>query len=546
MSLPAPVPVKVNFNVVVDADSKALLFGEPIPTPTNVIVATLALPSSALYDPDTNKGLIELWEPADAQGDIKCQLANSDTSSSGGPNLTGAYQVAAKKLATGLEALLCDSFDCSGAVPFNNYAANIEYYKQRDFGRVALGMMAHYLFGHVDATAAITNDKAFVQSMLSVSAAGDDDTADGAANRAAAFTKSTAGNVETWNFTASNADANLAFRLVKAIIEKGKAGNDVTSTTLTQSLVSAITSTATDQTLANIVKQVIGQDSSRTQNVDGSARTREQHLLLRFYIGDVIYINITVKKPTIQVTGYSAGANPPANTLVSEQSYTLKITLGSGVPIADPSKLIYQAGSNNTIVTGYTGTLRGELTIPEGVTTIGAWAFNGASQLTKVILPSTLTTIGEAAFRSTGITSITLGANITTLGNFAFNGSLLKTADLSAMPITSLGQGMFMDCRSLVTLKLPTGLTSIGFQAIRLCTVLANLQNISNVTYVGPGGFQHCNAITSLNFPKLTTIAEYAFNDCSSLSSFTAPLVTSVGGNAFSGTQVTPVFPLMA
>ena len=589
MSLPVPVPVKVNFNVVVDADNKVTLFGEPVPTPTNVIVATLALPSSALYDPDTNKGLIELWEPEDAQGDIKCQLANSDTSSTGGPNLTGAYQVAAKKLATGLEALLCDSFDCSGAVPFNNYTTNIEYYKQRDFGRVALGMMAHYLFGHVDATAAITNDKAFVQSMLSVSAAGDDETADGAANRAAAFTKSTAGNVETWNFAASNADANLAFRLVKAIIEKGKAGNDVTSATLTQSLVSEITSTATDQTLANIVKQVIGQDSSRTQNVDGSARTREQHLLLRFYPGDTIFINIIVKKPTIQVTGYLAGANPPANTLVSEQSYALKIKLGTGIPVLDPSKLVYQTGSNNTIITGYTGTATGELTIPDGVTQIAASAFANNTASMSVICPASLTTIGNHAFNNSRITSI-VAPNVTSVGVYAFaNNPALLSASLpkatqiiatfhrctalksvnisSVVTIAPLwddqywhgpfaycsalkqltlpstlrninggnpgrGQGAFHNS-GLTSIIIPEGVTGLGDYAFTNCTALASVTLPSTLTSIGGSVFAGCTALTSISLPSaVTTISDYAFTN-SRITSISAPNATSVGARAF-------------
>ena len=344
MSLPASVPVKVNFNIVIDADSKVKLFGEQAPAPTNVLVAEHTLPVTALYDAGAAKGLIEIWEPADAQGDIKCQLANSDHSATGGVALTGAYQVAAKRLATGLQDILCDRFDCSGAAPYSNYLANVEYYKQRDFGRVALGMMAHYLFGHVDATAAITNDKAFVESMLSIDGHGDNETAGGAAARAAAFTKSTAANVEAWSYAASSADANLALRLVEAIVKKGKAGSDIASATLTQSSVAAITDTATDATLANIVKQVIGQDSSRTQLVDGSQRTREQHLLLRFFPGDVIYMNIKVKRPTVEVTGYTGGANAPASTLVTEQSYVLKITLAESNP------------ATGVRLTGFTGT----------------------------------------------------------------------------------------------------------------------------------------------------------------------------------------------
>jgi hypothetical protein len=243
--------------------------------------------------------------------------------------MAGAYKVAARRLAQGIEALLCDEFDCSGALPFDGYNANEEYYKQRDFGRVALGAFAHYLFGHVDATAAITNDIAFVHNMLSVTAGGADETAGGAAARYAAWSGVVSGDVETWNFESSNLDANLALRLVKAIVSKGKAAGDVTATgpgALVESDVSG-GDTSVDS-LAHIVKQVIGQDSSRANMADGSERTLDKHILLRFYAGDAIYVQIDVKKPTVTVTG-AGTANKPADSLVveSETAYTLKINL---------------------------------------------------------------------------------------------------------------------------------------------------------------------------------------------------------------------------
>ena len=302
-NLPGHVAVEVNFNVAIDADSKVFLFGEAAPTMLNVIVAEQTLPVTALYDASGSTGLIELWEPSAAQGNIRCQLANDGGEA--GASLAGAYQLAAAALASGLQAVLQGAFDCSGATPFDGYAANIEYYKQDNFGRVALGAFAHYLFGHVDATAAITNDEAFVTNMLAQ--------------------VTPAGNVETWDFTASIASANLANRLVKEIIAKGKAAGDVTSATLIPSDVSG--GTAPAGSLAEIVKQVIGQDSSRVQNADGSQRTLDKHILLRFFAGDVIYVKINVLKPTVEVSG--TGANPPANSLVleSETSYNLKITL---------------------------------------------------------------------------------------------------------------------------------------------------------------------------------------------------------------------------
>jgi hypothetical protein len=312
--------IEVNLNVLIDASGNLEVFNANKPTVGNVLVAEHTLPVTALYDEASNGGLLELWEPEDAQGDIKVQLADTNRVSEGGLNLTGKYQVAAKALASGLEAILCDTFDCSGASPFSAYTGNEEYYKQRDFGRVALATYAHYMFGHVDATAAITNDKEFVHSMLSVSAAGDNETAGGAALRAAAWTKSTTADVQSWDNTSSNADANLALRLVKAVVHKGLDSAGVPTT----SLVSANDSTS----LANIVSQVVGQDASRLMNVDNSERTRDQHILLRFYAGDVIYMNIKLKTPSVNVgTKDQAVSGTTLQNMYTEENFTLKISL---------------------------------------------------------------------------------------------------------------------------------------------------------------------------------------------------------------------------
>jgi hypothetical protein len=161
--------------------------------------------------------------------------------------------------------------------------------------------------------------------MLSVTAGGDDETSAGPAARYAAWSKDVSSDVETWDFASNNTDANLALRLVEKIVAKGKAGGAIAGA-IEFSDVSG-TDTSADS-LANIVKQVIGQDSSRANEEDGSERTLNKHILLRFYAGDVIYVQVNVKKPTVEVTG-SGTANGPANTLVqeSETAYVLKITL---------------------------------------------------------------------------------------------------------------------------------------------------------------------------------------------------------------------------
>ena len=59
--------------------------------------------------------------------------------------------------------------------------------------------------------------------------------------------------------------------------------------------------------------------------------------------------------------------------------------------------------------------------IPNSVTTIGDYAFNGSSGLTSVDIPESVTTIGSYAFwECSGLTSVTIGNSVTSIGNDAF------------------------------------------------------------------------------------------------------------------------------
>lgn len=63
----------------------------------------------------------------------------------------------------------------------------------------------------------------------------------------------------------------------------------------------------------------------------------------------------------------------------------------------------------------------GSYTIPDGVTTIGDYAFYYCSGLTSVTIPSSVTSIGESAFQHcTGLTSITIPNSVTSIVNLAF------------------------------------------------------------------------------------------------------------------------------
>ena len=61
------------------------------------------------------------------------------------------------------------------------------------------------------------------------------------------------------------------------------------------------------------------------------------------------------------------------------------------------------------------------LTIPSGVTSIGAFAFKGCSGLTSLTIPSSVTSIGYAAFYDcSSLTSLTIPSSVTSIGRSAF------------------------------------------------------------------------------------------------------------------------------
>jgi hypothetical protein len=346
--------VYVDFNVQVDASGNVDVFGAAPTLPnTNVVVAEYPLPVNALYKADASgnpKGLIEIWEPADDPNNVKCRLAStdsSDLSGAGGYDLSGAWVETTQVLSEHLHKALLRNLDCSGAAPFNDgrYTGLVQYTKVTDFGHLALGAFAHYMFGHVNATAAITNDRAFLMSMLSIdsAAAGANEAvvatdASGAEDRYAVTKAATKTRFATgytheaeaaWT-TGSAADANLASQLVGAIVGKGLDANGA--------LVMSDVNGATSATLSNIVRQVIGQDATRVMNEDNSERTYDLPQLLRFYEGDVIYVNIILKKPTVTVAAGQRGdltgatlADSYAATAANEQNYTIKLTLGPAV-----------------------------------------------------------------------------------------------------------------------------------------------------------------------------------------------------------------------
>ena len=87
----------------------------------------------------------------------------------------------------------------------------------------------------------------------------------------------------------------------------------------------------------------------------------------------------------------------------------------------------------------------------------------------------------------------------------------------------------------VTSVKIPSGVTSIGSYAFYNCTSLSNITIPDSVTSIGNDAFVECTSLKSITIPNgVTSIATNAFNGCSSLASVTIPdSVTNIEGTAF-------------
>ena len=124
------------------------------------------------------------------------------------------------------------------------------------------------------------------------------------------------------------------------------------------------------------------------------------------------------------------------------------------------------------------GELVTELVIPEGVTSIGDWAFYNCSSLTSIEIPASVTSIGYAAFSGcSSLTSIEIPASVTSIGDYAFSrcSSLTSITFAENSQLTSIGNSAFSRCSSLTSIELPASVTSIGAYAFQYCSSLASI-----------------------------------------------------------------------
>ena len=166
-----------------------------------------------------------------------------------------------------------------------------------------------------------------------------------------------------------------------------------------------------------------------------------------------------------------------------------------------------------------------EVVFPDTIESIGENAFCFCTAMNSLNLPPNLKEVGNTAFLNCYAGGeLTIPASVTRIGADAFRG--MKISSLIILnPDTVYERSAFSDNRSLVSITLPDGMTSLGGKGfLSRCVSLAQIDLPESLTSIPDGALSSCTGLTEIQIPlSVNTIGGSAFYGCTGLKEVVVP-----------------------
>ena len=252
-------------------------------------------------------------------------------------------------------------------------------------------------------------------------------------------------------------------------------------------------------------------------------------------IGEGAFDECAITSIEIPSTVTSIGVNP-----VSHNNKLTSITVAAG-------NTVYYSGDSNAIIETATNNLIAgckNTVIPATTKTIGTGAFQGAGIAGAVSIPEGVTTVGFYAFRSNDISTLEIPASLEVI----YQGALENSFNLVSVAAGNKRYESMDNCIIEKDIKrliaagknvssIPSGVKNIGAGAFAYSSI-TSIEIPASVTQISAEAFCQCYDLSSVVLNEgLVNIETRAFVYCQALHEITIPTsVTSIGENAFNYT----------
>ena len=162
-----------------------------------------------------------------------------------------------------------------------------------------------------------------------------------------------------------------------------------------------------------------------------------------------------------------------------------------------------------------------EVTLNDGLESIGGSSFNRCLKLKHIVIPATVTNIADSAFTGcSGMKSVVVPQYVLNRGisvMFPSSSNSIEKIDYSST-ITKIPQRAFADCSRLDAVAIPNSVTNIAVYAFSGCTGLRSVTISDGLTCIDAYAFEGCSSLVSVTIPNsVMRIGVYAFRSCNRL-----------------------------
>lgn len=157
------------------------------------------------------------------------------------------------------------------------------------------------------------------------------------------------------------------------------------------------------------------------------------------------------------------------------------------------------------------------ISLPENIT-LHYGAFATCSGLTDLVIPAGTSWTTDAFYQCSGLQTVTIMPGVDKIPDYAFSDcGNLKSVTIPST-VTKIWSGVFQNCTSLEEITIPDSVTEMLGYNFASCVNLKTVKLSENITKLPNNTFYKCSALESLEIPsKVAEIGTSCFYDCTGL-----------------------------